>query len=62
VARSPAKGAKTSIYLASSPDVEKISGKYFYDSKVAPTAPHANDVEVAKKLWDVSAQLVHLDD
>jgi len=62
VARSPAKGAETSIYLASSPDIEKITGKYFYDSKVTVTARQATDMEVAKKLWDVSAEMVHLAD
>jgi NAD(P)-dependent dehydrogenase (short-subunit alcohol dehydrogenase family) len=60
VARSPAKGAETSIYLASSPNVEGITGKYFYDSHVIPAAPQATDMEVARKLWEVSARLVHL--
>jgi NAD(P)-dependent dehydrogenase (short-subunit alcohol dehydrogenase family) len=62
VARSPAKGAQTSIYLASSPSVEGITGKYFYDSQVLPTAPQATDMVVARKLWDVSAAMVHLVD
>ncbi|HJR79877.1 MAG TPA: SDR family oxidoreductase [Anaerolineales bacterium] len=62
VARSPAKGAQTSIYLASSPSVEGITGKYFYDSHVIPAAPQANDMVVARKLWDVSAEMVHLAD
>jgi NAD(P)-dependent dehydrogenase (short-subunit alcohol dehydrogenase family) len=60
VARSPAKGAETSIYLASSPRVEGITGKYFYDSRVILTAPQATDMVVARKLWDVSAEMVHL--
>jgi NAD(P)-dependent dehydrogenase (short-subunit alcohol dehydrogenase family) len=60
VARSPAKGAETSIYLASSPSVEGITGKYFYDSNEVPAAPPATDMEVARKLWDVSAEMVHL--
>ena len=60
VARSPAKGAETSIYLASSPSVEGISGKYFYDSRVIPAAPQATDMAVARKLWDVSAEMVQL--
>jgi NAD(P)-dependent dehydrogenase (short-subunit alcohol dehydrogenase family) len=60
--RSPEKGAETSIYLASSPDVEKITGKYFVDSKIATPASQANDREVAHKLWAVSAQLVKLSD
>ena len=62
IARSPEKGAETSIYLASSPEVETFSGKYLYDSKVIPTAPQATDMATAKKLWDVSAELVHLVD
>jgi len=62
VARSPAKGAETSIYLASSPRVEGITGKYFYDSHVIPAAPQATDMVVARKLWDVSAEMVHLAD
>ena len=60
VARSPAKGAETSIYLASSPSVEGMTGKYFYDSHVIPAAPQASDRVVARKLWDVSAKMVHL--
>jgi NAD(P)-dependent dehydrogenase (short-subunit alcohol dehydrogenase family) len=62
VARSPAKGAETSIYLASSPSVEGITGKYFYDSHVIPAAPQATDMAVATKLWDVSTEIVHLAD
>jgi NAD(P)-dependent dehydrogenase (short-subunit alcohol dehydrogenase family) len=60
VARSPAKGAETSIYLASSPTVEGITGEYFYDSHVIPAALQATDMVVARKLWDVSAEMVHL--
>ena len=62
VGRSPAKGAETSIYLASSPNVEGITGKYFYDSHVKSAAPQAIDMAVARKLWAVSAEMVHLSD
>ena len=62
VARSPAKGAQTSVYLASSPTVDGVTGEYFYDSKVISPAPQATDRVVARKLWDVSAELVHLED
>src|SRR6266545_2064225 len=58
VARSPEKGARTSIYLASSPSVEGITGKYFYDSQVISAAPQATDMVVARKLWDVSAEMI----
>jgi NAD(P)-dependent dehydrogenase (short-subunit alcohol dehydrogenase family) len=60
VAQSPEKGAETSIYLASSPSVAGITGKYFHDSHVIPAAPQASDRVVARKLWDVSAKMVHL--
>jgi NAD(P)-dependent dehydrogenase (short-subunit alcohol dehydrogenase family) len=62
VARSPAKGAETSIYLASSPRVEGITGKYFHNSNVISPATQATDMVVARKLWDVSAEMVHLAD
>jgi NAD(P)-dependent dehydrogenase (short-subunit alcohol dehydrogenase family) len=62
VGRSPAKGAETSIYLASSPNVEGVTGKYFYDSHVKSAAPQATDMAVARKLWAVSAEMVHLSD
>lgn len=59
VARSPEKGAATSIYLASAPDLENITGKYFYDSRAISPSAHATDMAVAKKLWDISAEMVH---
>ena len=62
IARSPEKGAETSIYLAASPDVHIVTGKYFVDSKVAQAAAQVADPTVAKKLWDVSSVLVKLTD
>ncbi len=62
IARSPEKGAQTSIYLATSPEVQSITGKYFVDCKVTQPAPQAADSAVARKLWDVSAEMVHLAD
>ena len=58
VARSPAKGAETSIFLASSPSVEGMTGKYFYDSRMIAAAPQSTDMAVAKKLWDASTEMV----
>jgi hypothetical protein len=60
IARSPEKGARTSVYLASSPDVANVTGKYFVDSKVTIPAPQATNPAVAKKLWEISANMVHL--
>ncbi|MGC9952668.1 MAG: SDR family oxidoreductase [Rhizomicrobium sp.] len=53
----PEDGAKTIIYLASSPDVAGQSGGYFYKSAPAtPTAAAQNDAD-AKRLWEVSAKI-----
>lgn len=60
IARSPEKGAETSIYLASSPEVQSITGKYFVKRKVTQPAPQAADQAVARKLWDASAEMAHL--
>ena len=62
VARSPDKGAETSVFLASSLEVQNISGKYFVDCKVTQPAAQAANRAVAEKLWGVSAELVHLAD
>jgi NAD(P)-dependent dehydrogenase (short-subunit alcohol dehydrogenase family) len=56
----PAQGAETSIYLATSPEVANISGEYFDKKKVAPASALASDAELATKLWDISAKLVGL--
>jgi NAD(P)-dependent dehydrogenase (short-subunit alcohol dehydrogenase family) len=57
---SPAKGARTSVYLASSPEVEGVTGEYFVSCKPAKTGPLASDRALAKQLWDESAALVGL--
>ena len=57
---SSAAGAATSIYLASSADVEGISGQYFYKCRVAKPSDAALDDAAAERLWDVSAQMTGL--
>jgi NAD(P)-dependent dehydrogenase (short-subunit alcohol dehydrogenase family) len=57
---SPAKGARTSIYLASSPAVEGVTGEYFDKCKPAKSRRWAQDAEAAQRLWQVSAELVGL--
>jgi len=52
-------GAKCSIYLASSPDVQGVSGKYFnYDLKETRSSDESYDEAVAKRLWDMSEKLL----
>ncbi|MFX0034489.1 MAG: SDR family oxidoreductase [Candidatus Hermodarchaeota archaeon] len=60
-AKSPQEGAETSIYLASSPDVENISGKYFIDKEEAKSKDITYDELIAKKLWDASVKLTNVD-
>ncbi len=57
---SPEQGAATSIYLASSPEVARVSGKYFSKCKEKTPSRRAQDDEVARRLWDVSAKLTGL--
>ncbi|WP_372749267.1 SDR family oxidoreductase [Litorivivens sp.] len=56
--QSPAKGASTSIYLATSPAVEGVTGKYFAKCAELQPKPWAEDDAAAKRLWDVSRELV----
>jgi NAD(P)-dependent dehydrogenase (short-subunit alcohol dehydrogenase family) len=57
---SPVEGAKTSIYLASSPDVEGVTGKYFVKCKPRQSAPISYDESLQRQLWEESAKLVQL--
>ncbi|MDX2001945.1 MAG: SDR family oxidoreductase [Chitinophagales bacterium] len=55
------QGAATSVFLASSPKVEGVSGKYFEKSKEKKPGKLAQDAALAKRLWEVSAQLTKLE-
>ena len=57
---SPLKGARTSVYLSSAPEVAEVSGQYF--AKCTPKNPkrQARDTEGARRLWTVSEKLVGL--
>ncbi|MGD8403514.1 MAG: SDR family oxidoreductase [Anaerolineales bacterium] len=60
-ARSPEKGAETPIYLASSPEVEGVTGKYFIDKEPVRSSQASYDGEAAQRLWDISERMCHLD-
>ena len=51
---SPEKGAKTSIYLASSPELEGITGKYFEKCKPVKSSDASYDLESQERLWQLS--------
>ena len=55
--RSPRKGAETVVYLASSPEVKAVSGKYFKDRKPIKSSPESMDVAAQRRLWEISRQL-----
>jgi retinol dehydrogenase-14 len=57
---SPDHGARTSIYLASSSEVEGMTGRYFVRRKPHRSSPVTYDEGAAKRLWDISARLTGL--
>ncbi|MDP2269682.1 MAG: SDR family oxidoreductase [Archangium sp.] len=54
---SPEAGARTSVFLASSPEVEGLTGRYFVKSKSVTPSRKAQDDAVGKRLWEVSERL-----
>lgn len=58
--KSPEQGAATSVHLASAPELTGVTGSYFANRQPKKSSPRSYDVDVARRLWDVSAQLVGL--
>src|SRR2546430_14510040 len=58
--KNPGKGAETPIYLATSPEVEGISGKYFARNQVLAPSARAQDPAVGRRPFQVSMELAHL--
>jgi NAD(P)-dependent dehydrogenase (short-subunit alcohol dehydrogenase family) len=56
----PEQGARTAVYLASSPEVEGVSGKYFINCAPARSSRASHDKEAAARLWQASAEMVGL--
>lgn len=54
------EGAETLVYLASSPDLEGISGKYFYKKEARDSSPLSYNVKDQKRLWELSEKMVGL--
>jgi NAD(P)-dependent dehydrogenase (short-subunit alcohol dehydrogenase family) len=55
-----AHGAALSVYLATSPEVEHVTGQYFESRSPGGASPKANDVKLRREFWNISAQLVGL--
>ncbi|WP_455140342.1 SDR family oxidoreductase [Candidatus Hodarchaeum mangrovi] len=60
ITKSPEVGAQTSIYVATSPEVEGISGKYFAKSQITPSSELSHDKTLQKKLWNISCELTNI--
>jgi NAD(P)-dependent dehydrogenase (short-subunit alcohol dehydrogenase family) len=55
--RSPEQGAETLVYLATSPEVEGVTGKYFVDRKQKTSSRASQDPDAARRLWQISETL-----
>ena len=58
ILKSPSRGAATSIYLASSPEAEGVTGRYYANEKPKSSSKASQDTAIAARLWAVSAELV----
>jgi retinol dehydrogenase 14 len=58
--RSPEQGADTLVWLASSPEVDGVSGKYFSDRKEIEAKKVAYDRVARRRLWEISEELTGL--
>jgi NAD(P)-dependent dehydrogenase (short-subunit alcohol dehydrogenase family) len=56
-ARPPESGANTIVHLASSPQVDDVSGGYFYGSRPIEPSPAARDDATAQRLWEESEKI-----
>jgi hypothetical protein len=57
VMKTPAQGAGTPIYLASSPEVEGITGRYYADRKPKTSSKTSYNTTAAARLWQASIDL-----
>ncbi len=57
LAISPEEGAKTSVYLASSPDVASVTGRYFVKERPVESSPQSRDASAALRLWRLSDEM-----
>ena len=60
IMKSPTQGAATSIHLASSPELEQVSGRYFANRRPKRSSTTQLRPAVAARLWEASADLVRL--
>jgi NAD(P)-dependent dehydrogenase (short-subunit alcohol dehydrogenase family) len=61
MAKKPEKGAMTAIYLATSPDVEKVTAGYFQNMKSIESSQLSYDRDVRLRLWNISEKITGLE-
>lgn len=59
--QTPEQGAQTALYLATSPEVEGVTGRYFVQRKQERSVPISYDEALQERVWNISADLVGLD-
>lgn len=59
-ALSPEQGADNTLYLASSPDVEGVTGRYYVKREPVQSSAISLDVNIAQSLWEISERLTEL--
>lgn len=59
-AKTLSEGAATSLYVATAPELDGITGRYFADSREAQPSPAAQDDDLARRLWTLSESQVGL--
>lgn len=57
ISLTPDQGADNTIYLATSPEVEGVTGKYFVKREAGASSPPSYDKDLAKRLWEVSERI-----
>jgi NAD(P)-dependent dehydrogenase (short-subunit alcohol dehydrogenase family) len=60
IGKSPEKGAEAAIYLASSPNVEGLTGRFFKGKELSDSNAYSHDQAIQQRLWAVSAELTGL--
>jgi NAD(P)-dependent dehydrogenase (short-subunit alcohol dehydrogenase family) len=59
--KTPEQGAVTSVYLASSPEVDGVTGAYYANRRPKKSSRASHDRDLARRLWEASAALVGVD-
>ena len=54
----PAEGARTAIFLATDDSVKNVTGEYFYKCRIARSSRRSKDMQLAKRLFNLSEELL----